>query len=192
MPLDTCSKILMKSVAIGNRFMHIRVVTLKRVFDFVAVCAVCMVILPIMTMIGLMIKATSPGPIFFRQKRVGLNKRGFRIYKFRSMVEGAEQMSMSVTWFRLYPSQVLENGKMIWMQKPWEKLCITLSLHCKNMVIWIKRVSRWNNRTKENHLNFLELRLRFLCMLCFSQGFDFLWMLIKLESAKVQKQCSNP
>jgi lipopolysaccharide/colanic/teichoic acid biosynthesis glycosyltransferase len=40
---------------------------------------------------ALLIKLTSPGPVFFIQERVGLNKRRFRLFKFRTMVQGAEQ-----------------------------------------------------------------------------------------------------
>jgi lipopolysaccharide/colanic/teichoic acid biosynthesis glycosyltransferase len=43
-------------------------------------------------MAAALIKLTSPRPIFFRQIRVGLNKRRFRIYKFRTMVANAEQL----------------------------------------------------------------------------------------------------
>jgi lipopolysaccharide/colanic/teichoic acid biosynthesis glycosyltransferase len=39
-----------------------------------------------------MIKASSPGPVFFKQKRVGLNKRHILMYKFRTMVPDAESM----------------------------------------------------------------------------------------------------
>ena len=39
-----------------------------------------------------LVKLTSPGPVFFRQIRVGLNKRQFSIYKFRTMVANAEQL----------------------------------------------------------------------------------------------------
>ena len=44
-----------------------------------------------------MIKATSRGPVFFRQERVGWKEKIFRVYKFRTMVENAEEMGTSVT-----------------------------------------------------------------------------------------------
>ena len=50
-----------------------------------------------MGMIALLIKATSPGPVFFRQDRVGLGEDIFRVLKFRSMMERAEEIGSSVT-----------------------------------------------------------------------------------------------
>jgi len=63
----------------------------KRVLD-VAVSAVLLVLLsPLLLAVALAIKLTSPGPVLFVQKRVGMNKRLFNLYKFRSMHVGAEQ-----------------------------------------------------------------------------------------------------
>jgi lipopolysaccharide/colanic/teichoic acid biosynthesis glycosyltransferase len=49
------------------------------------------ILAPLMGVIALAIKSTSPGPVCFDQDRVGLNKRRFRLYKFRTMVVDAEQ-----------------------------------------------------------------------------------------------------
>jgi exopolysaccharide biosynthesis polyprenyl glycosylphosphotransferase len=55
--------------------------------------AVLLVILsPVFLVVAILVKLTSPGPVFFRQIRVGLNKRKFSIYKFRTMVANAEQL----------------------------------------------------------------------------------------------------
>ena len=72
-------------------------ITLKRIFDFVAVCFALPLICPVMAIIAFLIRATSNGPIFFRQDRVGLHQKIFRVYKFRTMVQGAEEMGTSVT-----------------------------------------------------------------------------------------------
>lgn len=58
---------------------------LKRLFDIVASFCGIVVLLPIMIIVGIIIKVTSPGPILFRQKRLTIGMREFTIYKFRSM-----------------------------------------------------------------------------------------------------------
>ena len=47
-------------------------------------------LLPLMAMIAAAIKVDSSGPVFFKQLRVGQNKRRFMLYKFRTMVDGSE------------------------------------------------------------------------------------------------------
>jgi exopolysaccharide biosynthesis polyprenyl glycosylphosphotransferase len=51
---------------------------------------------PVMLGISLLVKVTSKGPIFFRQERSGLNGKRFLMYKFRTMVENADQMKDSL------------------------------------------------------------------------------------------------
>lgn len=63
---------------------------LKRLMDASVSLAVLIVLLPMMLVVAIMIKMTSPGPVFFSQNRVGMNQRQFRLYKFRSMVADAE------------------------------------------------------------------------------------------------------
>lgn len=63
----------------------------KRVLDFI-VSFICLVILsPLLLLIATLIKVTSPGPVLFVQRRVGMNKRTFNLYKFRSMYMDAEK-----------------------------------------------------------------------------------------------------
>src|SRR5437764_14651885 len=66
--------------------------TLKRVLDLVLSLAVAIVTLPLWVAIVVAIKLDSPGPVFFKQDRVGLNGRHFRCFKFRSMIVNAEAM----------------------------------------------------------------------------------------------------
>lgn len=69
----------------------------KRVFDIiVALIMLVFLILPILV-IAVIVKATSPGHIFFRQERVTSYGRHFRIFKFRTMVENAEALGTQVT-----------------------------------------------------------------------------------------------
>jgi lipopolysaccharide/colanic/teichoic acid biosynthesis glycosyltransferase len=64
----------------------------KRILDFVISLALLVVLAPLMLLIAGLIKLDMPGPVFFVQKRLGLNKRVFKMYKFRTMVTNAEEM----------------------------------------------------------------------------------------------------
>lgn len=59
---------------------------MKRLFDIVASLIGLIVFFPIMLVVAMIVKATSPGPILFSQKRLTKGMREFNIYKFRSMV----------------------------------------------------------------------------------------------------------
>lgn len=69
---------------------------LKRAFDLIACAALMPFALPLMGFIGLLIRLDSPGGIIYRQQRVGENGRLFTMYKFRSMIEGADHQR----WFK--------------------------------------------------------------------------------------------
>lgn len=64
---------------------------LKRLIDAAVSLAVLVALFPLMVVVAILIKLTSPGPVFFSQKRVGMNQRQFKLYKFRSMVADAEE-----------------------------------------------------------------------------------------------------
>jgi exopolysaccharide biosynthesis polyprenyl glycosylphosphotransferase len=64
----------------------------KRMIDLALVLLAAPVVLPVIALVAIAIKLDSPGPVFFRQDRVGLNRRRFRMLKFRSMVTGADRM----------------------------------------------------------------------------------------------------
>ena len=63
----------------------------KRLFDICVSLVLLMLFLPVFALLALLTKLTSPGPVFFIQKRVGLNKRLFPLFKFRTMVADAEE-----------------------------------------------------------------------------------------------------
>ena len=63
----------------------------KRVFDLLVGGLVFALFLPAMLAIAVLVKLDSPGPVFFRQERMGRGGRTFRIYKFRSMKDGAHR-----------------------------------------------------------------------------------------------------
>ena len=72
----------------SNRFA----LSWKFIFDFAISSVVILLWLPFLFIIGLVIKATSKGPVIFKQKRVGLRGREFYMYKFRTMVQDAEML----------------------------------------------------------------------------------------------------
>lgn len=63
---------------------------LKRAFDLAGGAVLLIVLAPVLLTISLLIKMDSPGPILFRQRRIGRYGVPFRMFKFRTMVDGAE------------------------------------------------------------------------------------------------------
>lgn len=63
----------------------------KRIFDIVVSGLGLLLLSPFLLLVALLVKATSSGPVFYSQERVGLDGRRFRIHKFRTMVAEAEQ-----------------------------------------------------------------------------------------------------
>jgi exopolysaccharide biosynthesis polyprenyl glycosylphosphotransferase len=72
---------------------------IKMVSDFLIALLVLILSFPLFVIIAILIKLDSKGPIFFSQRRCGLNGREFSLIKFRSMVEGAEKMQESLKDF---------------------------------------------------------------------------------------------
>ena len=64
---------------------------IKRFLDLVVAAVAFVVTLPIMALISLIIKIDSPGPVIYKQERVTKGGKGFTLYKFRTMVQDAEQ-----------------------------------------------------------------------------------------------------
>lgn len=68
----------------------------KRVFDLAVAGIGLLLISPLFLLIALAVKLDSPGPVFFRQERVGRGGRPFRIHKFRTMRDGAAGAQITV------------------------------------------------------------------------------------------------
>lgn len=71
-------------------------ILIKRIIDVVFSATLLIALLPLFAGVILLIKLTSNGPAFFVQKRLGLNKRIFHLYKFRSMVADADKMQTEI------------------------------------------------------------------------------------------------
>jgi exopolysaccharide biosynthesis polyprenyl glycosylphosphotransferase len=78
----------------------------KRAFDLIAGTIMLVLVLPLLGLIAIAIRLDSPGPIIFRQKRVGENGQVFWMYKFRSMVQDAEQRKHQAI-------RILDSGRIL-------------------------------------------------------------------------------
>lgn len=73
--------IQIRHVPLDNSFNKL----LKRIMDIILVVPAIIILSPILLLISVLVKLSSPGPIIFKQERVGLNRESFNMYKFRSM-----------------------------------------------------------------------------------------------------------
>jgi len=77
------------SLSAGSRF-------LKRTFDVVVSSVILVLLAPFFLIVAVLIKSTSPGPVFFRQDRTGRNEHPFSVLKFRTMYEDAERRKAEI------------------------------------------------------------------------------------------------
>ncbi len=87
-------------------------IVIKRIVDVIGSAAAIVLFSPIMLIVALIVKLTSKGPIIYRQERVGLHNKSFKMYKFRSMVvqEGAKEKKK---WTTKGDPRVTAVGKFI-------------------------------------------------------------------------------
>ncbi len=86
----------MPLLTISNAPMDYVPLKVKQVVDFIVSLSVIVLASPVFILLSLYIKLTSPGPVFFKQKRVGLRGRKFYAYKFRTMVVNAEELKQTL------------------------------------------------------------------------------------------------
>ena len=89
--LKTEQSTFMPVITISPGAMEELPLLIKRVLDIFISSILIIIFSPLFLITFILVKVTSPGPAFFIQERVGLNKRRFRLYKFRTMVVNAEQ-----------------------------------------------------------------------------------------------------
>lgn len=70
---------------------------LKRLFDLAGAATGLLLLSPLLLAVAWWVKLDSPGPVFYRQERVGRHGRVFRIHKFRTMRVGADQAGPAIT-----------------------------------------------------------------------------------------------
>ena len=78
-------------IAINQEIMPAWQFSIKRVIDIMASALALIVLLPFLLVIAVLVKLSSPGPIFFTQERIGKYGEPFKIIKFRTMVNDAER-----------------------------------------------------------------------------------------------------
>lgn len=83
----------------------------KRIFDIVVSALMLVLVSPIFLILAIAIKLDSPGPVFYRQVRVTQYGKTFRIFKFRTMVSGADKIGTQVTVGN--DSRITRVGKLI-------------------------------------------------------------------------------
>ena len=69
----------------------------KRLFDIVLSTIILLIAAPIMLIVAIAVWMTSPGPLLYKQARVGVHGKHFKIFKFRTMCTGADKLGPSVT-----------------------------------------------------------------------------------------------
>lgn len=84
---------------------------MKRLFDIIASGLGLIILCPLFLIVAIWIKLDSPGPVFYRQVRVGRNNKDFRIFKFRSMKVGSDKGSLVTIGGR--DSRVTRSGYFI-------------------------------------------------------------------------------
>jgi Undecaprenyl-phosphate glucose phosphotransferase len=84
----------------------------KRTFDIILSSSALIILSPIFFIIAIIIKTTSPGPVFFKQLRVGVNNMEFEMFKFRSMVVQETKKSDTV-WTTANDDRVTSIGKFM-------------------------------------------------------------------------------
>jgi exopolysaccharide biosynthesis polyprenyl glycosylphosphotransferase len=82
----------------------------KRLFDIISSLLAVILLSPFFVIIPILIKLTSPGPVFYGQSRIGRDGRQFLLYKFRSMVSDADQKA---TWTVKGDPRITPIGKLI-------------------------------------------------------------------------------
>lgn len=84
------------SIAMGGVRLDGVHAALKRVTDVVLALIMLILFSPVMLVAAVLVKLSSAGPVFFRQRRAGLHARPFTLYKFRTMFNGSEALVHSL------------------------------------------------------------------------------------------------
>jgi exopolysaccharide biosynthesis polyprenyl glycosylphosphotransferase len=92
----------------GNKIFYDK---MKRVFDLILASLILFLTLPLWPLIALSIKLEDKGPVFYKQERVGKDRKNFLLIKFRSMIEEAEKEGPK--WAEIKDKRVTKVGKFL-------------------------------------------------------------------------------
>ncbi len=84
----------------------------KRTFDVVIAAVALFFLVPVLALVALIVRLSSPGPVFFRQLRLGEGGELFEIFKYRTMVDGAEEAGKAV-WAAADDSRITAVGQVL-------------------------------------------------------------------------------
>lgn len=110
-------------IEIRHELMPVWQFTIKRLMDIVLSTFFMLLFSPILLFTAIMTRLSSPGPILFRQERIGLNRKPFPIIKFRSMYQDAEKMGPQLSseedpritkWGRIMRKYRLDELPQLW------------------------------------------------------------------------------
>lgn len=89
--IDDMPLIKIRYVPLDNSFRN----AMKRILDIIFALVALIILSPLLVVVAILVKVNSPGPIIFHQERVGLNRKNFQMYKFRSMKVQDEEVEKS-------------------------------------------------------------------------------------------------
>lgn len=106
--MDGIPVLTLRDIPLNNGYHRF----MKRSFDVVFALTVLVLTGPVLLLLALLVKLSSPGPVLFAQERVGLDRRTFRLLKFRSMVV-QEKTRSDTTWGSKQDARVTRIGAFL-------------------------------------------------------------------------------
>src|SRR5699024_6362560 len=97
---------------VGDKVKEFNLI-IKRIIDFLGSLIGVVIISPILLIIALAIRFTSKGPVLFKQERLGLHGKTFKILKFRTMIENAENIGDGLTVKNESDQRITNIGKIL-------------------------------------------------------------------------------
>jgi len=98
-------------VHFGSPKNHGKMGLLRRTLTVISSGVALMILMPLMLIIGLLVRITSKGPAIFVQKRIGVNRKPFKMYKFRTMHNKAEELLAQIEEFNESPEAMFKIKK---------------------------------------------------------------------------------